>query len=427
MNLKQLRLKRKIIFFTRIFVIFLFIISLMLQIKNIIISSSINIVTQSEITELKEPVSILFLGADYGGLREIDTSSPPRADTIITLTLNPNNENGNVEINLTSIPRDVRMPITCNENYEDKVNSAFSYGYLENGSIDDAISCQEETVEQFFGIDIDYHVLINFDTFINFIDRIDGIEIDVPYAFYEMDSNDTPDALYFEEGLQTLDGEHALAYARQRHAINPETGYSGDDFERNIRQQEVLTAAIAKILSNPTSYLDDAISIVFYDMETNLDISILTHFANFGVSQLNTISNNLSNHTTFNIYFKDPYNAKNVYINPYEDLLGKYYNEDVEEAFSNWYEGELNDQTMTTPLVLDYRYLNFPSTTKVEQTQTVSNYEIMLSTIDTYPALDGSGDELTTYETRLYYSEVLAKSLDQTPNIDNYMSYYSEY
>lgn len=425
MDLKNLKLKRKILFFSRTILIFLIIITLLAQIKHIIVASSVNFITQSESTSLDKPVSILFLGADYGDTRGIDTSTPPRADTIITLTLNPNNQNGNIELNLTSIPRDTRMPITCNGNQEDKINSAFSYGYLENGDIDDAITCTKDTVSQFFGVEIDYYILANFDTFINLIDSIGGIEINVPYSFYEMDSDDNVDALYFEEGLQTLDGEHALAYARQRHAINPETGLSGDDFERNIRQQEVLMATISKILSNPGDYIDNVISIVYNDMETNLNISIMTNFANFGVTLLNNFINNLANHQITTIFLKSNDNQKTIDINPYEDLLGIDYNANDKNYLDYWYTNNSDSSTQAIPIYIDYRDFNFASSSN-EITTNNQNFEIMMSTINTDPAEDGTGDELVTYDTRLYYSNLLANSLGQEADLSTPMNYYSE-
>ncbi len=428
MKLKKLRFKRKLIFFTRTFIILLFIITLFLQVKHIIVSSTVNFVTQSEFTKLEEPVSILFMGADYGGQRDIDTENPPRGDTLITMTISPSNVNENVEVNLTSIPRDTRMPITCNENYEDKVNSAFSYGYLLNADLDEAITCQMETVEQFFGVDLDYYVLANFDTFIDLIDSIGGVDINVPYSFYEMDSNDTQDALYFEEGLQTLDGEHALAYARQRHALNPYTGYSGDDFERNIRQQEVLMAAVSKILANPVNYIDDVINIVYNSMETNLNVAVMTNFANFGVSYLNNYSSALATHHNFNLYLKDSFFSKLIYINPYEDLLGIDTNDLHTTVFSEQYDSLLNQNTMATIIPIDYRDYNYPSTEFTDDSNVVKpqSIEFMMNTIDTFPANDGSGDELTTYASRNYYSELIGQALNQEANIENFMTYATE-
>jgi LCP family protein required for cell wall assembly len=104
-----------------------------------------------------------------------------------------------------------------------------------------------ETVESLLSssgrrVRVDYTAQINFDGFVQVIDALGGITIDVPkhivdYAY--------PTANYgtmqveFQPGPQQMDGQTALIYARTRHADS--------DFDRSKRQQQVLRAIVAEL------------------------------------------------------------------------------------------------------------------------------------------------------------------------------------
>src|SRR5699024_8633023 len=71
-----------------------------------------------------------------------------------------------------------------------------------------------------FELPVDYYVKLNFEAFIDVIDTLNGIEMDVPYEFKEQDSTDKANAIHLMEGEQTLNGEEALALARTRKHVN---------------------------------------------------------------------------------------------------------------------------------------------------------------------------------------------------------------
>ena len=93
-----------------------------------------------------------------------------------------------------------------------------------------------DTIEELFDIPVDYYVRMNFDAFTEVVDALGGIEANVPYPITESDSGDNKGAIHLEPGLQTLDGEQALALARTRK--------QDSDIQRGERQQEILKAIL---------------------------------------------------------------------------------------------------------------------------------------------------------------------------------------
>lgn len=180
---------------------------------------------------LTEPFTILLLGVDS----EKDGLNPNAAfngDTMMMITFNPNNLNAT----MFSIPRDTYVPISCSGNRLNKINTA-AYG----GS-----SCVVKTLENLTGIKIDYYAMINFKGVVNLVDQLGGITVNVPKPDYEdayclENSDRVSGGVCLSEGLQELDGEHALALARVRYA------FSIGDFQRGQNQQLVVEGMLNKV------------------------------------------------------------------------------------------------------------------------------------------------------------------------------------
>ncbi|MDY0409429.1 LCP family protein [Paracerasibacillus soli] len=154
--------------------------------------------------------------------------------------------------------------------YETKINHAHS---LNNGGTRSTI----DTVENLLDIPIDYWVKVNFDAFIEVVDAIDGITVDVPYEFKEQDSYDRPNKIHLMPGLQELDGEQALALARTRKKDN--------DIERGKRQQEIIKAIMKKSVSVKSIFkFDDIIEAVGSNMTTNMTFDEMKSFISYGTS-----------------------------------------------------------------------------------------------------------------------------------------------
>lgn len=164
----------------------------------------------------KEPQNILILGVD----RRPEVNSEvegTRADTIMLARVYP--RSGDIE--LVSIPRDFMIEVSPGE--EDKVNAAYSYG---------GVSETIGAIEHFADLDIDHYAVVDFDGFVEIVDSINGLMINV-------DESQAPPQWKVADGVQRLNGRKALLYARHR-------GTGGGDLDRIQRQQEVLAALRSK-------------------------------------------------------------------------------------------------------------------------------------------------------------------------------------
>lgn len=209
-------------------------------------------------------VSILLMGLDASNVRNNSESS--RTDTLMVATLNKDDKS----VKLVSIPRDTLVLIP-EVGYESKINHAHAYG---------GTKATIETVENLLDIPIDYYVKLNFEAFIDVVDAIDGITVDVPYEFSEQDSQDNANAIHFLPGEQELDGEEALALARTRKLDN--------DIERGKRQQEIINAIVKKTVSvNSILKIDDVIQAVGSNMTTNMTFSEMKSFIAYGTEGKN--------------------------------------------------------------------------------------------------------------------------------------------
>ncbi|GJQ52660.1 MAG: hypothetical protein HKUEN02_15070 [Anaerolineaceae bacterium] len=176
-------------------------------------------------------ITVLIIGLDA---RDTDTSAP-RSDTMILLTIDPLTKTAG----MLSIPRDMWVNIP-GFGYS-RINTAYSSGEgnkLPGGGPELA----RKTVEQFIGVPIQYYAQIDFNTFVQFINRIGKIEV---YNDEELRLDPIGPGLDKIRltccGLRTLNGETALAYARYR------KGDEGD-FGRARRQQKVIIGIRNKVL-----------------------------------------------------------------------------------------------------------------------------------------------------------------------------------
>src|SRR5690625_4869501 len=149
-------------------------------------------------------VYILIMGVDYSDKRENTASA--RTDTLMLATLNKDDKS----VKLISIPRDSYVYIP-EVGYEDKINHAHAFG---------GTKAAIETVENLFNIPVDYYLKVNFEAFIDVVDALDGITVEVPYEFRELDSKKKANTIHLQGGLQYLSSEEALALARTRNLEN---------------------------------------------------------------------------------------------------------------------------------------------------------------------------------------------------------------
>ena len=220
--------------------------------------------------KVTEPFSILLLGVD-SETEDISKTSG-LGDSIMLVTFNPNTLNATI----FSIPRDTFVPISCYRNAKSKITHAASGGD----------SCMIKTVENFTGINIDYYAKINFRGLMNLVNAMDGIDVDVPYAFCETTMWRSQEFMvYVDKGMQHLNGEQALALSRNRKTY-PACGKkwnqgTRNDFVRGQNQQIVIKGIMNKAKSiksiNKVYEILDKVSI---SLDTNLTRDQILDFYN---------------------------------------------------------------------------------------------------------------------------------------------------
>ncbi len=167
-----------------------------------------------------------------------------RTDTIIMVGVNFAAKSAN----MVSIPRDLWVPLTdLGPVTADRINTAYHYGEL-LGFPGGGPAALSTVLSDTFGLRVDRYVVINFDSFIQGIDAIGGVDIDIPKPLhdpaYPLRDGSGTIVIDFPAGHIHMDGATALIYARIRH--------DSSDFVRMRRQQQVLFAARDKLLSPAT-------------------------------------------------------------------------------------------------------------------------------------------------------------------------------
>ncbi len=174
-----------------------------------------------------ERLNILLLGVDL----RCDEEGPTHSDTIMVATIDPLSRTGA----LLSLPRDLWVEIP--DFGVNRINQAYflgqAYEYPGGGP-----QLAVETVEAFLGIPIHYYVAVDFQAFIDFVDLMGGIVVEVPERIEDPSYPDNCygyDPFTIDVGQQRLDGATALKYARTRATF-------GGDVDRAGRQQQVIMA-----------------------------------------------------------------------------------------------------------------------------------------------------------------------------------------
>ena len=208
-------------------------------------------------------INILLLGIGGEG-----HDGPYLTDTMILAQIRPDIG----EATLTSIPRDYL--VTMPNGGQDKINSAFTYGYITNKDWDQGGAYARKVVENISGLKVPYFAIVDFSGFEEAVDRLGGLDITVDRTFTD---NTYPDngigylpPITFEAGQQHLNGKKALQFARSRHGNNNE----GSDFARSVRQQKIISSFKQKVLTlnivKNASDLNSLISIFADHFHTNL-------------------------------------------------------------------------------------------------------------------------------------------------------------
>ena len=218
------------------------------EIKNKDIGKSVDVVNNS--------FNIYISGIDtYGSINKVS-----RSDVNIIMSVNPTTK----EILLTNIPRDYYVKLHTFGEY-DKLTHAGIYG----------INTVVQTIEDLFGIDINYYVRVNFTTVESLVNTIGPIEI---YSDKAM----SLDGCKYVVGTNTVNGKCALRFARERHS------YVEGDNHRIKNQQEVIKGIFNKlsksamVVTDYTSILDSLDG----KFATNIDMKDITAFIKYELEDI---------------------------------------------------------------------------------------------------------------------------------------------
>ena len=235
--------------------------------------------------DISEPFTILLIGID-STTNNIKKSDSFNGDSLMLVTFNPST----MTATMLSIPRDSYVPIACfNGKYENKITHSAARG----------TSCVIDTIEDFLDVEIDYYMKINFTGLVDLVDALKGIEVDVPYSFCEQNSKREfgNNMIYVKAGYQTLNGEQALAFSRNRKK-NSEycskewtQGYR-DDFVRANNQQTVVQAVLNKMKSfDNISSLKNVLKVISNNLDTNMTEDTIFSFYNIAKDMILSTSN----------------------------------------------------------------------------------------------------------------------------------------
>lgn len=219
---------------------------------------NIDLDSLSTINLSQEPFVVYIAGLDEGEDTDIDS----RSDTNILLMVDPVNN----QMTTISIPRNSYIPNPALSNGSDRLMS------LGNDGVDNSM----EGIEEAFGIDIDFYVKVNFESLIHIVDALGGIEVDVKLDFTEQDENRSfadEDLITLHQGVQTLNGKQALAYARHRKT----DGYG--DTGRENAQQQIIQAIMKKLATaEGVSHINALMRVAQKYVSTNIPFESLQSF-----------------------------------------------------------------------------------------------------------------------------------------------------
>ena len=223
--------------------------------------------------DVSKPFTVLLMGVD-STTDSIENANSFNGDSLMLITFNPTTLN----VTMLNIPRDTYVPISCMNNTENKITHSATHG----------AKCVINTIQNFTGINIDYYAKINFKGLVDLVDAVGGVEVDVPYSFCEQNSKRKwgKNTIYVKKGKQVLNGEQALALARNRknNAKKCGTEYSKgtrNDFVRGQNQQLVIHGLINKVKKiNSIGEVYNILDSISRNLDTNMSRDTILSFYN---------------------------------------------------------------------------------------------------------------------------------------------------
>lgn len=221
-----------------------------------------------ELDKDKEIVNILLVGADKNADEQNKKSAERRSDSMMIATMDI--KHGKLKI--TSLMRDLYVEIPGRGG--NKLNAAYSFG---------GIQLLYETIADNFGIQMDGYAEVNFDAFVNVIDKLGGVEL----TLTESEAKHLNDTNYIKRkkyrnvkvGLQKLNGYQTLGYCRIRHGKRQANGKypgvytasgKGDDYGRTERQRLTMQAVLKKVKTLSLEELFELAEVILPSITTDI-------------------------------------------------------------------------------------------------------------------------------------------------------------
>ena len=213
---------------------------------------------------VRDPFVLYISGSDTrnfyltGGLSDVN----------IIAVVNPNTK----QILLVNTPRDYYIPNPAGKGALDKLTHCANYG----------VECSMEALGTLYDTEIDYYGRINFVGFKRLIDAVDGVTVEADHAFTAITGD------YFQKGENTLNGEKALAFARERKNVH------GGDNGRGKNQMKVIKAVVDKLSSSKTLIAN------YSNILKSIEGMFATNFTPDEISDL--VKMQMENMTSWNIH-----------------------------------------------------------------------------------------------------------------------------
>ena len=184
-------------------------------------------------------------------------SSVSRSDVNIIMTVNRETK----KILLTTTPRDSYVPIADGgNNQKDKLTHAGIYG----------VDASIHTLENLYGIDLNYYARLNFTSFLKLIDLLGGVDV-----YNDQEFTAHTNGKFYSVGNVHLDSEQALGFVRERYSL------ADGDRDRGRNQQKVIVAILQKLTSTEALKNYDGIIKGLQDsIQTNMPLETMMNLVN---------------------------------------------------------------------------------------------------------------------------------------------------
>lgn len=240
----------------------------------------------------EDVINILLIGSDASANESYRANSAENGNTDVMMIASIDTKKETIK--LVSIMRDSYTYMSQFDRYA-KLNAACANG---------GPSYLVETIENNYKIELDGYVMVDFISFVEVIDVLGGVNVDVPAYVANSLNKDILIGNPMQSGESVLlDGEQALAFSRVRKTD------SDGDVSRVARQRQVITALIEKAKKASLTEINAVIDVVFKNVKTNIDKKTILSYAKMALSD-NWTSFDISELTLPTEDTRKPYNSR---------------------------------------------------------------------------------------------------------------------